>query len=143
MMIINWKPVKGETCMNPFFSMPCCDHGYQKKEASVRRYPATDIYDTETDFVFKMETPGFSKEELNVVMKDNILSIKGEKAKEENSDVQANWAESLKSNFSRSFRLPKNANSQKIDASLRDGVLELRIPKVEEPKPRTITISVN
>ncbi len=143
MMIINWKPVKGETSMNPFFSMPSCGHGYRKNESSARRYPATDIYDTETDIVFKMETPGFTKDELNVEMKDNILSIKGEKVHSETPDGEANRTESLKNNFSRSFRLPKNVNAQEIDASLRDGILELRVPKAEEAKPRNISISVN
>lgn len=106
-------------------------------------YPATDIFETKDDYVFKLEVPGLSKEDVNVEFHENILSIKGEKKVEkEVNEENYHRIESFSGSFSRSFTLPRNANPEKIKASLKDGVLELRVSKAEEKKSKAITIDV-
>jgi HSP20 family protein len=106
-------------------------------------YPAADIYETKDDYVFKLEVPGLRKEDVNVEFHDSVLSIKGEK-KEDKEIEKENYhrVESFSGAFSRSFTLPQNAAPDKISASMKDGILELRIAKAEEKKPRPIPIDI-
>jgi len=107
--------------------------------------PATDIFDTEDNYVLKMEIPGFAKDELDIEFKDSVLSVKGERKAEEKKSEEENyhWVERNSGGFARSFRFPRNVDVKKIDASLKDGILELRVAKPEETKPRTVPISVH
>jgi HSP20 family protein len=106
-------------------------------------YPAADIYETKDDYVFKLEVPGLSKEDINIECNGNTLSIKGEK-KEEKEVKKENYhrIESYCGTFARSFNLPKNVDPNKIDANMKDGILELRIAKAEEKKTKAIPITV-
>lgn len=106
-------------------------------------YPAADIYETKDEYVFKLEVPGLAKEDLNVEFNDNVLSIKGEKKKEKDvKEENFHRIESFSGSFSRSFTLPRNADAGKINASMKNGVLELRISKAEEKKAKAIAIDV-
>jgi len=121
----------GQGCMNSCFGDP---------EGSWK--PSTDIYDTKENIVLKMDLPGVSKEDVNVEFKDNALTITGERKngkKEDDSCLCA--SERASGKFSRSFRFPANIDGAKIDASMKDGILELRIAKPEERKPRIIPIA--
>jgi len=106
-------------------------------------YPATDVYETKDGYVFKVEVPGLSKDDINVEFNNNVLSIKGER-KEEKEIEKENYhrIESYSGTFSRSFSLPKDADPNKIDATLKNGILELRIVKTEEKKAKAISINV-
>jgi HSP20 family protein len=106
-------------------------------------YPAADIYETKDEYVFKLEVPGLAKEDLNVEFNDNVLSIKGEKKKEKDVKEESyHRIESFSGSFSRSFTLPRNADAGKINASMKNGVLELKISKAEEKKAKAIAIDV-
>jgi len=107
-------------------------------------YPAADVFETKEEYVFKLEVPGLSKDDVNVELHNNILSISGEK-KEEKEIKKEHYhrVESFAGSFSRSFTLPKNTDSSKINASMKDGVLELRIAKAEETKSKSIPITIN
>jgi HSP20 family protein len=106
-------------------------------------YPAADIYETDDEFVFRLEVPGLAKEDLNVEFNDNVLSIKGEKKKEKDvKEENYHRIESYSGSFSRSFALPRNADPNKINAAMKDGILELRVAKVEEKKPTAVSIDV-
>jgi HSP20 family protein len=107
-------------------------------------YPAADVYETKDDYVFKLEVPGLSKDDVNVEFNNHVLSIKGEK--KENKEINKedyHRIESYRGAFSRSFTLPKDVDSTKITASMKDGILVLRIPKAEEKKAKSIAIDVN
>ncbi|UCH96924.1 MAG: Hsp20/alpha crystallin family protein, partial [Candidatus Aminicenantes bacterium] len=102
-------------------------------------YPAADIYETKDDYVFKLEVPGLKKDDINIQLKDHTLSIKGEK-KEEKEVKKDDYhrIESYSGTFSRSFVLPKDIDAGKVNASMKDGVLVLRVAKAEEQKPKAI-----
>lgn len=105
--------------------------------------PVADIYETKEDYVFKVELPGISKEDIKVELSGDNLTIKGER-KEEKEVKKDDYhrVERYSGSFTRSFRLPKNADGQNMKAAMKNGVLELRIPKSEEAKTKAIPIKV-
>lgn len=105
--------------------------------------PAADIYETKDDFVFKVELPGIAKEDIKVELTGDNLSIKGERKEEkEVKKEEYHRVERYYGSFTRSFRLPKNADGQKMKAAMKEGILELRIPKLEEAKTKAIPINI-
>ncbi len=105
--------------------------------------PALDVYDNKDRFVIKAELPGLTRDEIDVSLEDNILTIKGEKKK--NSEVKEEHylrSERFYGSFQRSIGLPAGADAGKAKATFKDGVLELVLPKKEEAKPRQIKIDV-
>jgi len=103
--------------------------------------PALDIHESETEYVVSVELPGVRKEDVSVEVTEGALSIRGEKTsgKEEKKE-RSRWVERVYGSFHRSFTLPANVSSDRIDASFKEGVLTVRIPKVEQTKPKTIAI---
>lgn len=128
--------------MNFAYRRPHTDCGCEEHEGSWK--PATDIIDTKEDYILKIEVPGFSKDDMNIEFKDSILSVSGEaKQMEDSEDQSYHWTERRSGGFSRSFRFPKNVDGKKIDAKLKDGILELKVAKPEETKPKSIEIQFN
>ncbi len=106
-------------------------------------FPAADIFETKDDYVVNLEVPGISKEDINIEFVNNTLSIKGER-KEEKEVEEENYhrVERFNGAFNRSFTLPGETDGNKINASMKDGILELRIPKAAEKKIKSIPINV-
>lgn len=105
--------------------------------------PATDIFETKDDFVFKIELPGISKDDINVEVSGENLTVKGERKEEEEVKREKfHRIERFCGTFARSFTLPKNANGEKMTASMKEGVLELRIPKQKKNKTKAIPIDI-
>lgn len=105
--------------------------------------PPTDIYETKEEYVFKLELPGITKEEIKVELEGDRLSISGDR-KEEKEVNKENFhrVERVCGSFSRSFQLPKNSDGEKVNANMKDGILELRIAKKEEAKAKSIAINI-
>ncbi len=106
-------------------------------------YPVTDIVETESDYVLKLEVAGLGKDDVHVEFAEGTLTIKGER-KEEKETEKENYlrVERFSGAFYRSFTLPKNVDADRIKASMQNGILELRIPKAEEKKAKSIPINV-
>lgn len=95
--------------------------------------PSVDIFEEKDDVVVKAELPGIKKEDLDITLTDDTISISGEKKKEEEvSKKNYHRWECSYGSFSRSFTLPAEVQSDKAKAQFKDGVLEIRIPKTEE-----------
>ncbi|MDH5717920.1 MAG: Hsp20/alpha crystallin family protein [Spirochaetia bacterium] len=105
--------------------------------------PAVDIEETKDEFIIKAELPGVKKEDVNVSIENRVLTIKGEKKfeKEEKSNKH-HLIEASYGSFVRSFTLPSNIKSDKIDAGYKDGILTLSVPKAEEAKPKQIEVKI-
>ena len=99
-----------------------------------------DVIETEDEFIVKASIPGISPDELNINLTDNVLTIMGEIKVEEAEDVRYHLRERRFGMFQRSFSLPVPVNSDKVEAVYENGVLTLHIPKVEEVKPKHISI---
>jgi len=102
-----------------------------------------DIFEEGNDVVVKAELPGMKKEDLDVNLTDDTITVSGEKKKEEKIEKKDYYrVERSYGSFTRSFRLPKEVQSDKAKASFKDGVLEIRVPKTEEAmkKEKKVTI---
>jgi HSP20 family protein len=106
--------------------------------------PAVDIHETDDSFVVSADLPGLKKDDIQINVEDNTLTIKGEKKFEEKvpRDKYIRVERSY-GTFVRSFSLPQNVDSTKIKATFKDGVLDLTLPKREEARPKKIAVEVN
>ncbi len=105
--------------------------------------PAVDIHDSKDYITVKADLPGLSKEEIQVSIEEDHLVIKGEKKKD--SDVKEGEYRRIEryyGSFYRAIALPSKINEQKIEANYKDGVLEIKLPKAEEAKPKQITVNI-
>jgi HSP20 family protein len=103
--------------------------------------PAVDVWETESDLVLSFDLPGIPEDKIAVELDDNVLTVSGERERtDEHSSERFYRFERRYGQFSRSVSLPAGVNEDKIKAEYKDGVLEVRIPKPEEPKPRRIEI---
>ena len=104
--------------------------------------PPVDIYETDEALVMKAELPGFSKDDISIELKENTLVIKGER-KHEDEVKEGNYHRMERSYgaFQRAFMLPMTVDQEKVKAAYKDGVLELRLPKVQAAQPKRIAVS--
>lgn len=106
--------------------------------------PPVDIHEDSNNIYLKAELPGIKKDELNIAVEGDTLTIKGEKKHEsEVKEEQFHVMERTYGSFSRSFSLPTNVDSSKVRADYKDGVLTLTLPKKEESKPKKIEVKVS
>ncbi|GAA5523330.1 Hsp20/alpha crystallin family protein [Aliifodinibius salicampi] len=98
--------------------------------------PDCDIIESEEEFVIKLDLPGLSKEEINLALKDRVLTVKGERA-DDVDDQSYRRQERSTGVFSRSFALPENVNTAEIDARSSHGVLTITMPKSGVPNDAT------
>jgi len=104
--------------------------------------PNVDIFEEGNDLVVKAELPGIEKDDLNVTITENRITISGEKKQEEKVEKKNyHRVERSYGSFTRSFRLPDNVKGDASKASFKDGVLEIRVPKTKEAKQKKITIT--
>jgi HSP20 family protein len=105
--------------------------------------PAVDIYETPDSLVLKAELPGVSRENIDIQVRDNTLTLKGERRFErEVKDENYLRIERAYGSFQRAFGLPTLIQQDKIKAVFKDGVLEVTMPKAEEVKPKQVKIEV-
>jgi HSP20 family protein len=103
--------------------------------------PAVDITETEDKVVVKAEMPGLDAKDVDVSISADVLTIKGEKRKEEEEKGEHHHCiERCYGSFQRSFRLPHNVKTDQIEASFDKGVLKITLPKAEEAKKKEIKI---
>jgi HSP20 family protein len=104
--------------------------------------PAMDIAESENEYVLVLNVPGVKKEDVKLNVEDNVLTISGER-KSHPLPEKTEWLrnEIRTGSFTRTVKLSKNVDAEKISAELNDGVLKVVLPKAEAAKPRTITIS--
>jgi HSP20 family protein len=104
--------------------------------------PPVDIYETDDAFMLKAELPGFTKEDVNIEVHENRLIIRGERKREtEAKEDQYHRLERAYGRFERAFWLPTTVDAEHIQASFKNGVLEMRLPKSEKAKPKQIPIT--
>ncbi len=116
----------------------------ETNDESTSWMPTVDISETENGYEIHTELPGVVESDVNVSVIDNLLTIKGEKRQEKETDAKNyHRVERRYGSFQRSFTLPRNVETADIKAGYKDGVLTLTIPKAEEAKPTEIPISVN
>ncbi|WP_367605630.1 Hsp20/alpha crystallin family protein [Legionella sp. W05-934-2] len=106
--------------------------------------PAVDVKENEKQYHFLMDLPGIQKKDVSVSMHDNILTIEGSREHETEETEKQNYYryERSKGKFYRQFTLPESVDENAINATMKNGVLEIIIPKKEAPKAKTIDVKV-
>jgi HSP20 family molecular chaperone IbpA len=102
--------------------------------------PAVDIFETESAITVLADMPGVTAAGLTLDLRDNVLTIDGQVASDAGKGEQVLHAEYDTGSYHREFRLSKVIDQAKIDASLRDGVLRVTLPKAEAARPRRIQV---
>jgi HSP20 family protein len=107
------------------------------------RAPVVDVFEEKDDIVVKAELPGMAKDNIEVNLTDHTLTIKGEKKKEEEVKEENYYrTERSYGSFLRTLELPKDVHGDKVKASFKNGILEVRMPKTEEAKAKEIKVKV-
>jgi len=146
MAIVRWEPLREFSTLqnemnrlfNTVFDAPAAPNG-----GTMRRWmPAMDLVETEDHFVLRADLPGLAEGDVSIEVEDNVLTVSGErKAEHETTKEGYHRVERAFGSFSRSLTLPDGVDADAVTASFDRGVLEIRIPKPEQPKPRKIAIS--
>src|SRR3954467_14342450 len=148
MAIVRWEPLRElstlQNEMNRLFSTAFDAPAPSNGGGAARRWlPAMDLVETEDHFVLRADLPGMSEENVNIEVEDRVLTVSGErKAEHETSKEGYHRVERAFGAFSRSLTLPEGVDPEAVEASFDRGVLEIRIPKPEQRKPRKISIGV-
>jgi HSP20 family protein len=113
----------------------------QESTVSARTYlPVTDIFETEQALTVVMEMPGVDKENVEVTVQNDVLSVTGRIDFGKYEGLQPVYTEYNVGPYARSFQLSSKIDQGKISADLNDGVMTLVLPKAEEAKPRKIKV---
>lgn len=151
MALVRWNPwgdvfsVQKEVndLIHGFLSGEDCG-GVPAKQDAMLWGPMVDVSETDEDFVVRAELPGIGQEDVKVSVDSNTLTIKGEKklVREEKEKTYHRMERSY-GTFERTFSLSNRVDSSKAKASFKDGVLEIRLPKVGEANTKEIPIDMN
>lgn len=114
--------------------------GWQLSDNSNGYYPPANLYELDDHFEMQAELPGFGKDSLNIKIQGNYLELSGKRGNEMPAGHTAHRLERQSAAFSRSFTLPVDINQEKVEATLRNGILTLTLPKAEAATPRQIQI---
>ncbi len=114
-----------------------------RAEEEAEWLPTLDVSETKDNYVVKAELPGIDPKDIDISLMNDILTIKGEK-KQEKEEKEENYhlIERTYGSFTRGIRLPGQVQSDKINASFKNGVLKVTLPKTEEAKKKEIKIKV-
>ncbi|WP_455379249.1 Hsp20/alpha crystallin family protein [Petrachloros mirabilis] len=106
--------------------------------------PSLDVFEEKDEIVVKADLPGMAKDEIEVTVTENVVTIKGEKKKEEEVKEKDYYRrERSYGSFVRSVQLPSEVKSDQIKANFKDGVLEVRMPKTEEAKKKSVSVKID
>jgi HSP20 family protein len=140
MQLVRWEPFGREFSslanrLNQAFDF--------ERESFGSWYPPVDIYEDDDEVVLKAELPGMKKEDIDVRVENNILTLHGQR-KREKEDKENGYFRSERAygTFSRSFTLQTTVDVKKISASYKDGILTVQLPRLEETKPKQIDVKV-
>jgi HSP20 family protein len=148
MALIRWEPAREISSLqqemnrlfSTFFDAPSASGG----AVGTRRWvPAMDLVETDDHFVLRADLPGLSHGDVDLSLEDNVLTLSGERQAEHEERREGYYrVERATGSFSRSLTLPEGVDGDAIAATFDKGVLEVRIPKPEQRKPRKLQISV-
>jgi HSP20 family protein len=148
MTLVNWSPLRElDDLFNQYgrvlgrTSLPSAD---RSAGDAVEWRPVANISETADSYVIKAELPEVARKDIDVSVRDGIITIRGERRLENQSDDEKHHRiESFYGSFSRSFTLPADVDEKNIKAESKDGVLTVRLPKAEVQKPRSIEVQVS
>ena len=147
MTLVKWTPKRNmlnifddvEQMMHQAF-----DHSLDNGGRRLSYSPLMNVSETESDYLVMMDLPGVEKKDVEVNLRNGILTVSGERKTSEKGDENNHiWNETTSGAFSRSFELTSDILEEKIMAKFKNGVLNITIPKAEEIKPAVKKIAVS
>jgi HSP20 family protein len=150
MALMKWTPSKDmERLFEEFFEDPFLT-GLRRRLPMWKRvkefediWPAVDMMDKKDEIVIKAEVPGVEKDDMNISLTENTLTIKGETKKEkETKEEDYYYSERSYGSFARTLTLPEKVQTDQVKANFKNGILEIHLPKSPEAKPKEIKVDV-
>jgi HSP20 family protein len=137
----NMNDIQGEVnrLFDSFLGRPTASNG-----GTMRTWaPVLDMRETKDDLVLSFELPGISEKDVSLSITGDLLTVRGERTfNRDSKDEGVHHVERVYGKFERSVQLPMPVQPEKVKATYRDGVLEVKLPKVEEVKPKEIKIEI-
>ena len=144
MELIRWEPFAGLGNLRSVFDLFDERSDHTARPSVSKGHPAVDVLESKDAYLVRAELPGMKKEDIKVEIKDGALVLSGESKSEKPAEgVEYRHVERVAAKFWRSFSLPETAKQDGIEATYKDGILEIRVPKAEQAKPRQIEVSVH
>jgi HSP20 family protein len=148
-MMTRWNPFKDleemEKRLSTYVGRPALRTEAGKEAMTVAEWsPPVDITEDDKEYVIKAELPEMKKEDIKLSVEDNVMSISGErKYEKEEKGKKYHRIERTYGSFMRRFTLPGTADGSTVSAEYKDGVLNVRLPKSEKAKPKSIDVKVS
>lgn len=148
MAVIRWEPARDlqtiqqemNRLFGGFFDAPTPGSG--SGQLARQWIPAMDLVEHEHEYVLKADLPGVKESDVSIEVEDSVLTISGKRNSEHEQRKDGYYRiERASGGFSRTLTLPEGIDAESIKASFEDGVLEVRIPKPEQRKPRKVAIN--
>lgn len=149
MTLVRWDPVRNVSALqgriNRMFEdcFPCSNEIGDDLSTCAWR-PAVDIYEIGKTIFIQAALPGVRKEDVSVELKNNVITLKGERLADNNINEENYYRKEIcHGTFQRSFTLKDTVRPEKIKATFKNGILEIEIPKLEQEQPKQITVSID
>lgn len=147
--LLPWRPIREvervfdevERTFEEVFGRPFYPVTWRRTPPVRAWSPPLEVYAKENEYVVKAEIPGMKKEEIDISLAGDVLTIKGErKAEEEARSEDYHLCERCFGSFERSVTLPEEVDASKAEATYENGILQIKLPKVPEAKPKRVEI---
>lgn len=135
-----WASLRDE--MNSLFELPLMGNLARQTQLFSGWTPALDLYQDNDNVVAAVELPGMRKEDIDISLRDGLLTIAGERQSSTGDVENAERTERFSGKFRRSVSLPTRVNAGKVSASYKDGILTVTLPKAEEAKPKKVDVTI-
>lgn len=147
MTLVRWEPFRNAASLqeriNRMFDEAFNKARDMEENAMGTWRPSVDIFETEHAIILEAELPGVIREDINVEVENNVLTLKGERKDIREVEEDCYYRrERIVGRFHRAFTLPMDINHDQIKANFQNGILRLEVPKPEEKKPKKIAIAV-
>jgi len=141
MTLVKWAPWQELENMNRQLSHLLGDSPFDAASEAGQWAPRVDIRETDDALLVQAELPGIEKKDIHLEVKDGVLTLSGERRYEKDvKEESVHRVERAYGSFTRSFSIPTNVDADKVDANMKNGVLEVRLLKRQSAKPKAITI---
>ena len=136
--MLGWRKRINRIFNDAFIPMSAGNEGFSLSNWE----PVVDVYDTDDKVVVKAEMPGVDKKNIEILVKDGILTLTGERSVDkEINEKNVHFMERSHGRFLRSFSLPGEVDPETIKAEYKNGVLKVEIPKPQKSQPKRVSIN--
>ena len=138
-----WASLRDD--LDTLLELPFLSGGARQAQLFTGWTPALDLYQNNENVVAVVELPGMRKEDIEISLQDGTLTIGGErkKAQPDSNGESATRTERFTGKFRRTITLPTRVDATKVNATYKDGILTVTLPKAEEAKPKQIQVNVS